>query len=93
MSVLKGKCQECGAIYYGWALGDPCKRICPQCNHAVDILEDDLADRAYDIAMMSAEPKKTRDLEITLGNQLKKNRDNWEAMTCRPYVVTWMSAS
>jgi len=68
MSVLKGKCQECGAIYYGWALGDPCKRICPQCNHAVDILEDDLADRAYDIAMMSAEPKKTRDLEITLGN-------------------------
>jgi len=50
MSVLKGKCQECGAIYYGWALGDPCKRICPQCNHAVDILEDDLADRAYDIA-------------------------------------------
>jgi hypothetical protein len=34
----------------------------------VDILEDDLADRAYDIAMMSAEPKKTRDLEITLGN-------------------------
>jgi uncharacterized OB-fold protein len=68
MSVLKGKCQECGAIYYGWALGDPCKRICPQCNHAVDILEDDLADRAYDIAMMSAEPKKTRDLEITQGN-------------------------
>jgi uncharacterized OB-fold protein len=68
MSVLRGKCQECGAIYYGWALGDPYKRICPRCGNTVDILEDDLADRAYDIAVMSAEPKKTRDLEITLGN-------------------------
>jgi hypothetical protein len=33
-------------------------------------------------------------LEVSLNlTTLKKNVDNQEAMNCRPYLVTWMTAS
>jgi|GEM_PF-5277408 len=34
MSIWKGKCRECGAIYYRWALDALYKRICPQCGRS-----------------------------------------------------------
>jgi hypothetical protein len=60
---MKGVCPKCGASYYDWGLYDP---ICKECGSNLEITGDDLADRIYDIAVISAEPKKTRDLEITI---------------------------
>ena len=69
MSVMQGRCPRCDTLYYGWALEDPLKRACSKCGGTVEIIEDDFADRLYDISLMSPEYKlkKTRDLEITLG--------------------------
>jgi hypothetical protein len=70
MSVMQGICPQCGTVYYGWALEDPLKRTCSKCGSTVEIIEEDLADRLYDISLMSPEHrvKRTRDLEITLGD-------------------------
>ena len=63
MSAIKAICPNCGASYYDWGLYDP---ICKECGSNLEITGDDLADRIYDIAVMSTELKKTRDLEITI---------------------------
>ena len=35
-----GKCQKCDAIFHGWALDNPVKRICEKCGGTLEIMED-----------------------------------------------------
>ena len=65
MSAIKAICPKCGASYYDWRLYDP---ICNECGSNLEITGDDMADRIYDISIVSPECKlkKTRDLEITI---------------------------
>lgn len=30
--MIKGKCPNCGQFYFGWALMQPRKQICAECN-------------------------------------------------------------
>jgi hypothetical protein len=34
---MKGKCPMCGAIYYGWALGNPSHQKCERCGNSLEI--------------------------------------------------------
>ena len=43
-----GKCRKCDAIFRGWALDDPVKRICEKCGGIVEIMEDTPAERLFD---------------------------------------------
>jgi endogenous inhibitor of DNA gyrase (YacG/DUF329 family) len=40
MEILKAKCPQCGAFYYGWALEDPLKRKCIKCDSQMEITEN-----------------------------------------------------
>ena len=75
MSVMQGRCPQCGTLNYSWALEGPFKGTCSKCGSTVEIIEEAFADRLYDISLMSPEYKlkKTRDLEITLG-ELAQNK-------------------
>jgi hypothetical protein len=35
--LMKGKCPKCGAIYYGWALGNPLYQKCERCGNNLEI--------------------------------------------------------
>jgi uncharacterized OB-fold protein len=37
MSVMKGICPKCGAIYYGWALNNPKEQLCGHCGSGLEI--------------------------------------------------------
>jgi uncharacterized OB-fold protein len=34
---MKGKCQKCGATYYGWALENPLQQKCDYCGSGLQI--------------------------------------------------------
>ena len=38
--MLEGKCEKCGAHYYGWVLRFPRNQSCPKCGIALDIYEE-----------------------------------------------------
>ena len=40
MGIPKGKCKKCGAMYCGWILEDPQKRICAVCNGQIEIVDN-----------------------------------------------------
>jgi len=35
----EGKCESCGAKYYGWALKQPKYRVCEKCGGRIIVLE------------------------------------------------------
>jgi hypothetical protein len=37
--MLEGKCPNCGACYYGWALKNPLHKTCLNCGAALEIGE------------------------------------------------------
>jgi hypothetical protein len=37
---MKGKCEKCGAVFYGWALSDIRKRKCTKCGGTVELVEN-----------------------------------------------------
>ena len=37
---MKGKCEKCGAVFYGWALADIDKRKCTKCGGTVELVEN-----------------------------------------------------
>jgi hypothetical protein len=39
--MLEGKCSNCGACYYGWALKNPEHKTCLNCSTALEIGEFD----------------------------------------------------
>jgi uncharacterized OB-fold protein len=34
---MKGKCPQCGAIYYGWSLDNPIHQKCERCGNNLEI--------------------------------------------------------
>ena len=38
--MLKGKCTDCGAQFFGWSLRKTEERRCPNCNAELAIMED-----------------------------------------------------
>ena len=38
--MLEGKCPECGAVYFGWALNSPRNQMCGNCNVALIITDE-----------------------------------------------------
>jgi uncharacterized protein (DUF983 family) len=65
MSAIKAICPKCGSSYYDWGRYNS---TCKECGNNLESSEDDLADRLYDISVVSRESKvpRTRDLEITI---------------------------
>ena len=45
---MTGKCQKCGAIFHGWALDDPVKRVCEKFGGTVEIMEDTPRETLFD---------------------------------------------
>jgi len=91
MSVLRGKCQECGAIYYGWLLVIRTKGFAAMWQYR-GYFRRWFGRQSLWYCRHVCRAKEDKRLEITLGISLKRigqlgNDD------LRPYVVTWMSAS
>jgi hypothetical protein len=43
--MLEGKCQKCGARYYGWALKSPRNQMCESCGVGLEIKDE--ADNSF----------------------------------------------
>ena len=39
--MLKGKCLNCGCVYFGWALEFPSYQMCSQCDTRLEIYYED----------------------------------------------------
>jgi len=65
MGAIKAIYPKCGSSYYDLGRYNP---ICKECGSDLESSEDALADRIYDISIVSRENKipRTRDLEITI---------------------------
>ena len=58
--VLKGKCPECGAIYYGWALRFPRNQMCENCGVGLEISDSAGGDPFTGYSPFTAEEYKIR---------------------------------
>jgi uncharacterized OB-fold protein len=58
---MKGKCPRCGAIYYGWALGNPLHQRCEQCGGSLEISEGEICSGTSYPVLSYPEYRITRD--------------------------------
>jgi len=55
---MKGKCINCGTIFYGVSAIDPCKRKCTECGGRIRILENISPGKLTDVPLKAISLRK-----------------------------------